>query len=166
MRMNEMFYALTDFCIEQDNGRTANEDIIAGMIGELLEYCERRLPCIEAAVEKKYRYRFLDFGRDEDKLIPKHIKDNDILCENGITICYINTTNLPRRNKTGISGYEIVYDCDKDIIRLFYKVTYRENEVIIVYRTETNELRNFDFFGFYAELTTQLISMVDEIYAA
>lgn len=35
MKMNEMLYALTDFCIEQDDTETADEDTIAAMIGGL-----------------------------------------------------------------------------------------------------------------------------------
>lgn len=166
MKMNEMFYALTDFCINQDNDKTASEDIIAEMIGGLLSYCDRCAVSFENAAEKKYRYRFLNFGRDNEKIIPQYIRDNDILCEKGITLCCVNTIDYPMGNKTGISGYEIVYDCDKDVIRLFYKATYRENEVITVYRTETDIFSNFDFFGFYAELTKQLKSSIDEICAA
>lgn len=166
MRTKEMFYALTDFCIQQDVDETASEETIASMIGELLEYCDRRMPHLDFAAEKKYKYRFLNYGEDDSRILPRNIRNNDVLCENGMTLCCINTTNLPVGTKVGMAGYEVVYDCDSDIIRLFYKVKFRDNEVITVYRTEVDNFKDFDFFGFYALLAYQLKCAIDEIFSA
>lgn len=156
MKMNEMLYALTDFCIEQDDTETADEDTIAAMIGGLLEYCDRRLPNVNIAAERICRYRFLNFGRDDNRILPEDIRNNDVLCEKGIVLCHISRKNLPVGKNTVASGYEVVYDCDENVIRLFYKVTFRAGEVITIYRTEAACFKDFDFFGFYAELTHQL----------
>lgn len=166
MRMNEMLYALTEFCIQQDIDETASEEAIAGMIGELLEYCDKRMPHFDFSAEKKYKYRFLNCGKDNSEIMPRHIRNDDILCDNGIILCCISTADLPIGNKVGMAGYEVIYDCDNDTIRLFYKVTFRDNEVITIYRTETDNFKDFDFFGFYAELTYQLKCSIDEIFSA
>lgn len=165
MTMKEMLYALTDFCVQQDSDETAGEGTIAVMIAELLDYCDRRMPHLDFVAERKYQYRFLNCGIDDSRILPRHIRNNDVVCENGITLCYINAKDLPIGNKAGIAGYEVMYDCDNDVIRLFYKVTFRDNEVITIYRTETDNFKNFDFFGFYAELTSQIKSSIDEIFS-
>ncbi len=166
MKMNEMLYALTDFCIEQDDNETADEDTIAAMVGGLLEYCDRRLPHFDIAADRICRYRFLNCGIDEKRILPRNVKNSDVLCENGIVLCHITRKNLPIGKKTGVAGYEVVYDCDENVIRLFYKVTFRAGEVITIYRTEAACFKDFDFFGFYAELTHQLKCSIDEIFCA
>lgn len=166
MKMNEILYALTDFCIEQDDNETADAETIAAMIVGLLEYCDRRLPHFDIAADRICRYRFLNCGIDEKRLLPMNVKNNDVLCENGIVLCHITRNNLPIGKMTRVAGYEVVYDCDDNVIRLFYKVTLCVGEVITIYRTEAECFENFDFFGFYAELTQQLKCSIDEIFCA
>lgn len=166
MKMTDMFYALTDFCIEQDDNETADEGTIAAMLGGLLEYCDRRLPHFDIAADRICRYRFQNCGNDDNRLLPRCVKNNDVLCENGIVLCNITLRNLSVGNTSELAGCDVVYDCDKNAIRLFYKITLRAGGVITVYMTEIEKIKNFDFFEFYAELTHQLKSSVDEIYCA
>lgn len=160
MKMIDMFYALTDFCICQDGGKYADEDVIAEMVGGLLEHYDKRCKRLESAVEIKRRYRILNYGNDK-KVIPASVMENDILCKNGITLCYINSAC----DGSKVAGYEVVYDCDNDIIRLFYKVTLRCGKTVSVYRTEVEAIDNFVFFNFFIELASQLNSLIDEIFS-
>lgn len=63
MKMIDMFYALTDFCVCQDGGRYADEDVIAEMVGGLLEHYDKRCRHLESAIEPKRRYRIISGGR-------------------------------------------------------------------------------------------------------
>ncbi len=159
MKMIDMFYALTSFCVNQDNENFIDEDVAAEMIGGLLEHYDKRCKHLESSAEIKERYRILNCGKDK-KIIPEEVAANDILCKKGITLCCINSSE----NSSEIAGYEVVYDCDNDIIRLFYKVTLRCGKIITVYRTEAERIENFMFFNFFIELANQLNSMIDEIF--
>ena len=136
MKMIDMLYALTDFCIYQDSRGTADEDTIAAMIGGLLEYCDRRMPNFDIGADRICRYRFLNYGIDDNGIFPGNIQNNDVLCDNGVVLCHITCKNIPIGKKTGIGGYEVVYDCNENVIRLFYKVTFRDGEINTVYRTD------------------------------
>lgn len=158
MKMIDMFYALTDFCVCQDGGRYSDEDVIAEMVGGLLEHYDKRCRHLESAIEPKRRYRIISGGKDKN-LLPTCVMENDILCGNGITLCYINSAK-----GSEIAGYEVVYDCDCDVVRLFYKVTLRCGNAVTVYRTEADTIENFVFFNFFIELSSQLNSMIDEVF--
>lgn len=116
----------------------------------------KRCKYLESAVEAKRRYRIISGGKDKN-VLPACVMENDILCENGITLCYINSAR-----GSEIADYEVVYDCD--VVRLFYKVTIRYGNVVTVYRTEADTIDNFVFFNFFIELSSQLNSMIDEIF--
>lgn len=164
MKMLDMCYALTDFCIEQNSNDIYSEDSIAVMVGELLDYCDRRIGSAEIAAYPIYRYRIFTYGRENENVMPQSIRDNDVLCSNGIILCTVGLKSIPMHGKNMSSSYEIVYDCDDDIIRLFYTVMFRDEEVITVYRTETDSYKDFDFFEFYMELSNQLRSSIDEVF--
>lgn len=166
MKMLDMCYALTDFCIEQNSNDNYSEDSIAVMVGELLDYCDRRIGPSEIAADPINKYLIYTYGRDDEKIIPPFIKDNDVICANGVILCTVEHKNVLMRGTAASGSYEIVYDCDEDIIRLFYKVILRDNEVITVYRTETDSYKDFDFFEFYMELSNQLKSSIDEVFTA
>lgn len=72
MKMIDMFYALTDFCVCQDCGKFADEDVIAEMVGGLLEHYDERCKYLESAAETKRRYRILNYGNDK-KIFPARI---------------------------------------------------------------------------------------------
>ena len=166
MKMLDMCYALTDFCIEQNSSDNYSEDSIAVMAGELLDYCDRCIGPSEIAADQVYRYRIFTYGRENENVMLQNIRDNDVLCSNGVVLCTVGLKNIPMHGKNMSSSYEVVYDCDDDIIRLFYMVTFRDEEVITVYRTETDSYKDFDFFGFYVELSNQLKSSIDEVFTA
>lgn len=165
MKMFDMCYALTDFCIEQNSNDNYCEDSIEVMMGELLYYCDRRIGPAEIAADPINRYRIFTYGKEHENVMPQNIRDNDVLCSNGIFLCTVDLKSIYTHGKNMSSSYEVVYDCDDDIIRLFYTVMLRDEDVITVYRTETDSYKDFDFFEFYMELSNQLKSSIDEVFA-
>ena len=80
MKMLDMCYALTDFCIEQNSSDNYSEDSIAVMAGELLDYCDRCIGPSEIAADQVYRYRIFTYGRENENVIPQNIRDNERSC--------------------------------------------------------------------------------------
>lgn len=56
-----------------------------------------------------------------------------------------------------IRGYDVLYDCDSNEVKLFYRITTSDSNVTTNYRIETEIYEMFDFYEFIIDLSAQLL---------
>lgn len=154
---NEIKDALLCFCLEQCsvNGGVAVDEV-ENLVNKAFEVFEKN-PCAHIDPISLYRYHLYAGERYTDEIFPDNIKENGVICERCLHLgTFLAKEYSDNVNKIITLGYDVVYDLDKEEIKLLYRVVFSDNIIVTVYRVETEYFEDFDVTGFMLDLTSQI----------
>lgn len=154
---NEIKDALLCFCLEQcsvNGGVSVCE--VEKLVSKAFEVCAKT-PSGMIDPISVYRYHLYAGEQYTDEILPDDIKENGVICERCLHLGTFLANEYSNNNDKIITrGYDVVYDLDREELLLLYRVVYSDNNVVTIYRVETEWFEDFDVTGFMLDLTVQL----------
>lgn len=152
--------ALLDFCMQQKVMSDDLDDELGYLVGSAFSVMNR-IPAAEMKEYSVYNYHFYAGEQFTSEIFPEHIKENGLLCERAI---HLATMQVDSYSATGLEtklisrGYDMVYDIEEQRILLLYYIITSDDNVTIIYRTETDTFEDFNSYEFIIELAAQMIA--------
>lgn len=155
-RMRE---AVMQFCMEQEclNGYAA-ADLTEIMLKSAYMVYEK-YPAAVLPVAPVYRYSICAGEGFTEEILPEEIKKKGIIYQNCVHLgsFMIDGYSDESGETSVIRGYDVLYDCDSNEVKLFYRITTSDSNVTTNYRIETEIYERFDFYEFIIDLSAQLL---------
>lgn len=160
---NEIKEALLDFCMEQctvNGGVSADE--AENLVNKAFEVFGKN-SCAHIDPISMYRYHLYAGEEYTDEIFPDNIKENGVICECCLHLGTFTANEYSNNTDKIITrGYDLVYDLDCEEMLLLYKVVYSDNDVVTVYRVETEWFEDFDVTAFMLDLTVQIAAKLKQ----
>ncbi len=154
---NEIKDALLCFCLEQCSASGGVfVDEVEKLVNKAFELFGKT-PCAHIDPVSLYRYHLYAGERYTDEILPQNIKENGVICKRGLHLgTFLANEYSNNTDKIITRGYDVVYDLDRDEMVLLYRVVFSDNEVVTIYRVETEWIEDFDVTEFMLDLTSQI----------
>lgn len=160
---NEIKDALLCFCLEQcsvNGGVSVCE--VEKLVNKAFELFGKN-PSGMIDPISLYRYHLYAGEQYTDEILPNDIKENGVICERCLHLGTFLANEYSNNNDKIITrGYDVVYDLDREELLLLYRVVYSDNNVVTIYRVETEWFEDFDVTGFMLDLTVQLAAKLKQ----
>lgn len=160
---NEIKDALLCFCLEQcsvNGGVDVCE--VENLVNKAFEVFEKN-PCAHIDPISLYRYHLYAGERYTDEIFSDSIKENGIICERCLHLgTFLANEYSNNTDKIITRGYDVVYDLDREEMLLLYRVVYSDNDVVTIYRVETEWFEDFDVTEFMLDLTVQIAAKLKQ----
>lgn len=98
-----------------------------------------------------------------EEILPMHIKNSDMLYTEAVQLASFVTDGYSSDKSVGAytaRGYDIVYDFISGKVKLVYFVMTDCNDMLTLYRTETDYIEEFDCYKFTENLYSQMTEML------
>ena len=160
---NEIKDSLFCFCMEQSAavGRISVEEV-ENLTDKAFEVFGK-YPNAHIDPISMYRYHFYAGEEYTGEIFPETIKENGVLCERCLHLgTFLAKEYSDNVEKIITRGYDVVYDLDKEEIKLFYRVVFSDNSIVTIYRVETQYFEDFDVTEFMLDLTSQITAKLKQ----
>lgn len=117
----------------------------------------------EINITKFYRYHLYAGEEFTSEILPENVKENGVICERGIHLGTFLADTYADNDDVGkviMRGYDVIYDLDKQKIILLYRVLISDNELLTIYRVETDYIEDFNLYEFMVDLAAQICTKV------
>ena len=130
--------------------------------------------CDKFVIEKHPNYKRLeDFNPDNAYLIKdiETVKFNDevetesdenIYSERCLHLGTFLANEYSNTEKIITRGYDVVYDLNREEMILLYRVVFSDNNIVTIYRVETEWIEDFDVTEFMLDLTAQITAKLNQ----
>lgn len=160
---NEIKDALLCFCLEQCStyGGVAVDEV-ENLVNKAFEVFGKN-PSGMIDPISLYRYHLYAGEQYTDEILPDNIKENGVICERCLHLgTFLANEYSNNTDKIITRGYDVVYDLDREEMLLLYRVVYSDNDVVTIYRVETEWFEDFDVTEFMLDLTVQIAAKLKQ----
>lgn len=160
---NEIKDALLCFCLEQCsvNGGVTVDDV-ENLVNKAFEVFGKN-PCAHIDPISMYRYHLYAGERFTYEIFSDEVRDNGILCERCLHLgTFLANEYSNNTDKIITRGYDLVYDLDREEMILLYRVVFSDNNIVTIYRVETEWIEDFDVTEFMLDLTAQVTAKLKQ----
>ena len=100
---------------------------------------------------------------DELRRCRENIAKTKKLCERCLHLgMFLANEYSNNTDKIITRGYDLVYDLDREEIILLYRVIFSDNNIVTIYRVETEWIEDFDVTEFMLDLTAQITAKLKQ----
>lgn len=160
---NEIKDALLCFCLEQcsaNGGASVCE--VENLVNKAFEVFAKNPSGMIDSISL-YRYHLYAGEKYTEEIFPDNIKENGVICERCLHLGTFLANEYSNNTDKIISrGYDLVYDLDIEQMLLIYRVVYSDNDVVTIYRVETEWFEDFDVTEFMLDLTAQITAKLNQ----
>lgn len=159
---NEIKDALLCFCLEQCPPFGIAVGDVENLVNKAFEVFAKT-PSGMIDPISLYRYHLYAGEQYTDEILPDDIKENGVICERCLYLGTFTANEYSNNTAKIITrGYDLVYDLDNEEMLLLYRVVYADNDVVTVYRVETEWFEDFDVTKFMLDLTVQIAAKLKQ----
>ena len=160
---NEIKDALLCFCLEQcsvNGGATVDE--VENLVNKAFSVFGKN-PCAHIDPISMYRYHLYAGEQYTYKIFPDEVRDNSVLCERCLHLgTFLANEYSDNTDKIITRGYDVVYDLDREEMILLYRVVFSDNNIVTIYRVETEWIEDFDVTEFILDFTAQITAKLNQ----
>ena len=160
---NEIKDALLCFCLEQcsvNGGVTVDE--VENLVNKAFSVFGKN-PCAHIDPISMYRYHLYAGEQYTYEIFPDEVRDNGVLCERCLHLgTFLANEYSDNTDKIITRGYDVVYDLDREEMILLYRVVFSDNNIVTIYRVETEWIEDFDVTEFMLDLTAQIAAKLNQ----
>lgn len=160
---NEIKDALLCFCLEQCSmcGGVAVDEM-ENLVNKAFEVFGKN-PSGMIDPISLYRYHLYAGEQYTNEILPEDIMENGVICERCLHLgTFLANEYSNNTAKIITRGYDLVYDLDSEEMLLLYRVVYADNDVVTIYRVETEWFEDFDITEFMLDLTAQIAAKLKQ----
>lgn len=152
----DLIKPLTDFCIKQDTEMTADDNEIKLTVREIMTYCDKLCRHADLKGMMIPKYSIFLYGKPCEKMMPVFKSNKDRITMNGLILGEFPYSEIKLGGQHIQNGWELIFDLEERIVKLVYKVVFKDGDITTVYRVEDDYLEEYNFNYFILNLFTML----------